>query len=100
MIMPNLAMFWVITAVAAVLVAFFVVHRVFSYRPQHAGGGDGALTVRYLIERVEAETSGGRHRLREPDSGGRGSPDVVVPTSGFSRNTEVFQRVLAGLQRL
>ncbi|RKT84344.1 hypothetical protein SAMN05421805_103271 [Saccharopolyspora antimicrobica] len=86
--------------IAAVLVAFLVVHRVCSYRPQHAGGGDGALTVRYLIERVEAETSGGRHRLHEPDSGGRGSPDEAEQTSGFSRNTEVFQRVLAGLQRL
>ncbi|MDA3644531.1 hypothetical protein LZ318_23140 [Saccharopolyspora indica] len=86
--------------IAAVLVAFFVVHRAYCYRLQHAGGGDGALTVRYLIERVEAETSGGRHCLREPDSGGRGSPDEDAPTSEFRRNSQVLQRVHAGLQRL
>ncbi|GAA0516312.1 hypothetical protein GCM10011581_46190 [Saccharopolyspora subtropica] len=39
----------------------------FYYVPaRHAGGGEGALTVAYLVARVEAETSGGRHRLREP----------------------------------
>ncbi|MBB5159442.1 hypothetical protein [Saccharopolyspora phatthalungensis] len=38
----------------------------FYYAPaRHAGGGEGALTVSYLIARVESETSGGRHRLRE-----------------------------------
>ncbi|MBB5156774.1 hypothetical protein [Saccharopolyspora phatthalungensis] len=36
------------------------------YAPaRHSGGGQGALTVSYLIARVESETSGGRHRLRE-----------------------------------
>ncbi|MGI8309310.1 hypothetical protein [Saccharopolyspora hattusasensis] len=40
----------------------------FYYAPaQHAGSGEGALTVAYLVARVEAETRGhGRHRLREP----------------------------------
>ncbi|MBB5160056.1 hypothetical protein [Saccharopolyspora phatthalungensis] len=38
----------------------------FYYAPaRHAGSGQGALTVDYLIARVKAETSGGRHRLRE-----------------------------------
>ncbi|MGW1678478.1 hypothetical protein [Saccharopolyspora sp. NPDC002376] len=40
----------------------------FYYAPaRHAGSGEGALTVAYLVARVEAETRGhGRHRLREP----------------------------------
>ncbi|MEV5538463.1 hypothetical protein AB0L13_16530 [Saccharopolyspora shandongensis] len=40
----------------------------FYYAPaRHAGSGDGALTVAYLVARVDAETRGhGRHRLREP----------------------------------
>ncbi|MGI8307781.1 hypothetical protein [Saccharopolyspora hattusasensis] len=40
----------------------------FYYAPaQHAGSGEGALTVAYLVARVEAEARGhGRHRLREP----------------------------------
>ncbi|SEG83227.1 hypothetical protein SAMN02982929_04220 [Saccharopolyspora kobensis] len=41
-----------------------------TYRPQHAGGGEGALTVWQLIEEAEAERRQrertGRHRLREP----------------------------------
>ncbi|MBB5156372.1 hypothetical protein [Saccharopolyspora phatthalungensis] len=37
------------------------------YAPaRHAVGSEGALTVSCLIERVESETGGGRHRLREP----------------------------------
>lgn len=101
MSMPNLAMFSVVmVAVIAVLIAFFVVLRVYSYRPQHAGGGDGALTVRYLIERVEAETSRGRHCLREPGSGDRASPAEDAPTSEFALDSAMLQRILAGLQRL
>ncbi|MEV0085276.1 hypothetical protein ACWEV3_41075 [Saccharopolyspora sp. NPDC003752] len=40
----------------------------FYYAPaRHAGSGEGALTVAYLVARVDAETRGhGRHRLREP----------------------------------
>ncbi|PKW19277.1 hypothetical protein [Saccharopolyspora spinosa] len=40
----------------------------FYYAPaRHAGSGEGALTVAYLVASVEAETrGGGRHRLREP----------------------------------
>ncbi|PKW15294.1 hypothetical protein [Saccharopolyspora spinosa] len=39
----------------------------FYYAPaRHAGSGEGALTVAYLVARVEAETSSGRHQLREP----------------------------------
>ncbi|MGW3470444.1 hypothetical protein ACWDKQ_18745 [Saccharopolyspora sp. NPDC000995] len=39
----------------------------FYYAPaRHAGGGEGALTVAYLVARVDAETRGGRHCLREP----------------------------------
>ncbi|PKW19858.1 hypothetical protein [Saccharopolyspora spinosa] len=39
----------------------------FYYAPaRHAGSGEGALTVAYLVARVEAEARGhGRHRLRE-----------------------------------
>ncbi|MGI8307796.1 hypothetical protein [Saccharopolyspora hattusasensis] len=40
----------------------------FYYAPaRHAGSGAGALTVAYLVARVEAEARGhGRHQLREP----------------------------------
>jgi hypothetical protein len=87
-----------------------------SYRPQHAGGGEGALTVRHLIERVEAETgSGGRHRLREPIMSRRDLADditddetqtfvwpseVWAADQSYARNPLVLRRILAGLRHL
>lgn len=53
-------------AVAAVAFATWWACRYFLPRSRHAGGGEGALTVAYLVDQVDAETSGGRHRLREP----------------------------------
>lgn len=51
--------------VALALVALWV-RACYWSRSQHGGGGEGALTVRYPVERIEAETSsGGRHRLRQ-----------------------------------
>ncbi|WP_143121569.1 hypothetical protein [Saccharopolyspora antimicrobica] len=82
-----------------------------SYRPQHAEVGEGAPTVRYLIERVEAETSGGgRHRLREPIAKRGGEADdkpwIPAPPSEapdpheYTRNPMVLRRILAGLRSL
>ncbi|MER5394951.1 hypothetical protein [Saccharopolyspora sp. NPDC002686] len=64
-------------------------------RPQHAGGGEGALTVWQLVAHVEAERrqreSGGRHRLREPAESTSDCPGLPQ---------ELQQRVLDGLRRL
>lgn len=65
------------------------------YRPQHAGGGEGALTVWQLVAHVEAERRQrerpGRHRLREP---------VKSTSDGAGPPLELQQRVLDGLRRL
>ncbi|MGW1681678.1 hypothetical protein [Saccharopolyspora sp. NPDC002376] len=64
-------------------------------RPQHAGGGEGALTVWQLVAHVEAERQqrerGGRHRLREP-------VESISDSSGPP--LELQQRVLDGLRCL
>ncbi|MDA3645949.1 hypothetical protein LZ318_15805 [Saccharopolyspora indica] len=64
------------------------------HRAQHAGGGEGALTVWQLIAHVEAERKqrerGGRHRLREPES----TSDESGPPLALQ------QRVLDGLRNL
>ncbi|MFI0471055.1 hypothetical protein ACH347_43965 [Saccharopolyspora sp. 5N102] len=68
-----------------------------SYRPQHAGGGEGALTVWQLIAHVEAERrqrdQGGRHRLREPQPPPSTSDDETP-------SLEVQRRILDALRRL
>ncbi|MEV6233741.1 hypothetical protein AB0L88_38365 [Saccharopolyspora shandongensis] len=69
-----------------------------SYRPQHAGGGEGALTVWQLIAHVEAERQqreqGGRHRLREPQ---RLPPST---SDGETPSLEVQRRILEALRHL
>ncbi len=92
----------------------------FYYAPaRHAGGGEGALTVSYLIARVEAETTGGRHRLREPrivqlrgdladalaDEETRILPLVdtgrpVNNRDAFARHRGMLRRILARLDRI
>ncbi|MGI8310743.1 hypothetical protein [Saccharopolyspora hattusasensis] len=54
-------------AIGLAAVASIALWATFYYAPaRHAGGGEGALTVAYLLARVEAEARGhGRHRLRE-----------------------------------
>lgn len=62
-------------------------------RPQHAGGGEGALTVWQLIAHVEDERRQrertGRHRLREP----RPEP----PPSPEPPTLDVQRRILEAL---
>lgn len=69
-----------------------------SYRPQHAGSGEGALTVWQLVAEVEAEQrqreQTGRHRLREPD------PPAPEPPADPGPSLEVQRRILQALQRL
>jgi hypothetical protein len=101
-------------AAAVLVVAWWIFHC--SYRPQHAGDGEGALTVRHLIERVEAETSSGRHRLREPiksrgdladDSTDDETQTFVWPSEVWTANQPecartplVLRRILTGLRYL
>ncbi|WP_177226863.1 hypothetical protein [Saccharopolyspora shandongensis] len=70
-----------------------------SYRPQHAGGGEGALTVWQLIAHVEAERQqreqGGRHRLREPQP-----PPPSTSDAEKAPSLEVQRRILDALRRL
>ncbi|MEV0700781.1 hypothetical protein AB0I53_23125 [Saccharopolyspora sp. NPDC050389] len=72
-----------------------------SYRPQHAGGGDGALTVWQLIAEAEAERQqrqrGGRHRLRDPEGFRQSTSD----TNGSGPPPpEIQRRILEALHRL
>ncbi|MER6989603.1 hypothetical protein ABT337_23280 [Saccharopolyspora hirsuta] len=80
--------------VAAILACYLVL----TWRPrraQHAGGGEGALTVWQLVAHVEAERRErervGRHRLREP---------VESTSDDAGPPLELQQRVLDGLRRL
>ncbi|WP_223839729.1 hypothetical protein [Saccharopolyspora pogona] len=102
---------WIITAgTAAVLLTIWPMYRSYFYRPQHAGSGEGALTVRYLVARINTETTnGGRHRLREPPAGCKDSAETLLvsetrpPTTdhdSFTRRSEILSRILAGLERL
>ncbi|QIZ35430.1 hypothetical protein [Saccharopolyspora sp. ASAGF58] len=94
--MPNvLDMMPQIGFISAILAYYLSVTRK-SYRPQHAGEGEGALTVWHLIAHVEAEQrqreQGGRHRLREPTE--HSISDSQAPPLDLQR------RVLEGLRRL
>ncbi|MFI0464967.1 hypothetical protein ACH347_12890 [Saccharopolyspora sp. 5N102] len=100
----------IIVGTAAVLLTLWPMYRSYFYRAQHAGSGEGALTVRYLIARIEAETTNsGRHRLRETPAI-RGNPAEQLATDadrpptadhdGFTRHSEILSRILAGLERL
>ncbi|MFI0469892.1 hypothetical protein ACH347_37985 [Saccharopolyspora sp. 5N102] len=72
--------------------------RAFAAYGQHAGGGDGALTVWQLIAHVEAERQqhehSGRHRLREPEPQ---SPEVDAPVMP---PLDLQRRVLDSLYRI
>ncbi|GAA0532983.1 hypothetical protein GCM10011581_17790 [Saccharopolyspora subtropica] len=104
-------------AVAALGVGGVALWAMVSYAPaRHAGGGEGAVTVAYLVARVEAETSGGRHRLREPrtmqlrgdltdDEETRILPLVesgipVDNSEAMSRHPGLLRRILAKLETL
>ncbi|MGI8307416.1 hypothetical protein [Saccharopolyspora hattusasensis] len=106
-------MAWTIIAGIVALAALtWYLRAYFMCQPQHAGGGEGALTVRYLAMRIEAETSsGGRHRLREPATI-RGAPadeqrrtPLSLPETRapmpdeWARDPAALHRILAGLQR-
>ncbi|MEV0699383.1 hypothetical protein AB0I53_15895 [Saccharopolyspora sp. NPDC050389] len=70
-----------------------------SYQPQHAGGGEGALTVWQLIAHVEAERQqreqGGRHRLREAQP-----PPPSTSDAEKAPSPEVQRRILEALRHL
>ncbi|WP_190812666.1 hypothetical protein [Saccharopolyspora pogona] len=89
----------------------------FYYAPaRHAGGGEGALTVSYLVARVEAETSGGRHRLRKVTIRGDLDEDLaavetrhlplvesglpVDDREAMARHPGMLRRLLAALEGL
>ncbi|WP_190821880.1 hypothetical protein [Saccharopolyspora pogona] len=91
--------------------------RYFLARPQHGGSGEGALTVEYLVKRIDAETSGGRHQLREPITilGDLADALAVEETRllplastglpigdqvALARHPGALRRVLVGLQNL
>ncbi|QIZ35313.1 hypothetical protein [Saccharopolyspora sp. ASAGF58] len=94
----------------AVLLTLWPMYRSYFYRAQHAGSSEGAMTVRHLIARIEAEsTSGGRHRLREtPAIRGESTVQPAIdearaPTTDHessTRRSEILSRILAGLERL
>ncbi|TDD41179.1 hypothetical protein [Saccharopolyspora elongata] len=73
--------------------------RAFAVYGQHAGGGDGALTVWQLIAHVEAERQqrehSGRHRLRELEL--EPQPPVDAPEMP---PLDLQQRVLDSLYRI
>ncbi|MGW3471134.1 hypothetical protein ACWDKQ_22355 [Saccharopolyspora sp. NPDC000995] len=107
----------VITAVAFALAALiWCANRYFS-RSQHGGSGEGALTVQFLIERIETETSSGRHQLRLPRTirgdladalaveQPQGLPVPRTASPAFAADfatpsDDLLQCVLAGLRRL
>lgn len=99
--MPNvLDMMPQIGAISAI-VAYYLIVTWKPYRPQHAGAGEGALTVWHLIAHVEAEQrqreQGGRHRLRVPTE----PPDSPAsPPGSPAPPLDLQHRVLEGLRRL
>ncbi|QIZ33968.1 hypothetical protein FDZ84_03505 [Saccharopolyspora sp. ASAGF58] len=104
----------IIAGIVALAALTWYLRAYFMCQPQHAGGGEGALTVRYLAMRIEAETSsGGRHRLREPttirgappDNANEGTRIPALPARAADSderacNPLVLQRILAGLRRM
>ncbi|MEV0088567.1 hypothetical protein [Saccharopolyspora sp. NPDC050642] len=87
-----------IAGITGVVALYLIITCWKSYRPQHAGGGEGALTVWQLIAHVEAERrqrdQGGRHRLREPQPPPPSTSDDETPS------LEVQRRILDALRRL
>ncbi|MDA3626529.1 hypothetical protein [Saccharopolyspora oryzae] len=81
----------------------------FYFAPARHAGGEGALTVAYLVARVEAETRGqGRHRLRDPvvlhdnlaDEATQRIPVVEPESPEDDRELESMQRHPVMLRRL
>ncbi|QIZ34921.1 hypothetical protein [Saccharopolyspora sp. ASAGF58] len=72
--------------------------RAFTAYGQHAGGGEGALTVWQLIAHVEEERQQrehqGRHRLREPEPPLARQRDPAIPP------LELQRRALDSLYRI
>jgi len=108
---------WVAGVVLAISLGALLLSPYYLPQAQHAGAGPGALTVWQLIERVESETSGGRHRLRQVTIRGdladgdelateqtRLLPlaETGLPTSPaqFARHPGALRRVLAGLEQI
>lgn len=95
----------IVIAIAAAAAFFIIAMYWRSDRPQHAGGGEGALTVWQLIAHVEAERQqreqGGRHRLREPadahDPPQTSTSDTRDPVRP---SPEIQRRILEALHRL
>ncbi|MEU5845122.1 hypothetical protein [Saccharopolyspora shandongensis] len=87
-----------IAGITGVVALYLIITCWKSYRPQHAGGGEGALTVWQLIAHVEAERrqrdQGGRHRLREPQ------PPPSTSDTEEPPSLEVQRRILDALRRL
>ncbi|MER7012295.1 hypothetical protein ABT324_12805 [Saccharopolyspora sp. NPDC000359] len=94
--MTALIMFTACTATAMVATGW--TWRTFAAYGQHAGGGEGALTVWQLIAHVEEEQRRherqGRHRLREPEPHW---PDDDAPTPP---PLDLQRRVLNSLHRI
>ncbi|MGW1677706.1 hypothetical protein [Saccharopolyspora sp. NPDC002376] len=87
----------------------FALWATFYFAPARHAGGEGALTVAYLVARVEAETRGhGRHRLRDPvvlrgdlaDEETQRLPVVESESPEDDRELESMQRHPAMLRRL
>ncbi|SDX92621.1 hypothetical protein SAMN05216215_1017102 [Saccharopolyspora shandongensis] len=98
-----LVMLPVIAVIVTAPALFFLAMHWKADQPQHAGGGEGALTVWQLIANVEAErqqrSQPGRHRLREP------APDDEPQNSTSDTEIsappqEIQQRILEALHRL
>ncbi|MCI2422027.1 hypothetical protein MOQ72_31805 [Saccharopolyspora sp. K220] len=97
-----------IAAIAAAPAFFLLATYWKTYRPQHAGGGEGALTVWQLIAHVEAERQqrerGGRHRLHEsaPDAARETTSRLSTSDNHASEPPplEVHRRVLDALHHL
>ncbi|KAA5829162.1 hypothetical protein ABT337_25440 [Saccharopolyspora hirsuta] len=77
-----------------------------AHRPQHSGGGEGALTVHQLIAHVEAERRQrqrtGRHRLHEPhpEPHPEPPPPSTPDTPSAPPPLELQRRVLDALHHL
>ncbi|MEV0704204.1 hypothetical protein AB0I53_40690 [Saccharopolyspora sp. NPDC050389] len=93
-----------IAVIVAAPVLFLLAMHWKTYRPQHAGGSEGALTVWQLIANVEAErqqrAQPGRHHLREPAPDDELDQDSTSDTQISAPPQEIQRRILEALHRL